>query len=324
MPPVKSAGFPGETGDGIEKSQANDAIRGEGADEVDDYRVSAVIPAFERHAAVGAAVRSVLAQTRVPDEIVVVDDHSPEPITRETIAVDDPRLRIVRLPENRGAAGARQAGVEAAQSDFVAFLDSDDVWLPRKLETQLRLVDRARPLRAVSCGWIADRGAGRRPRGLVPKASSDVRDFASGCWFCPGSTVLVAREAFALVGSFDPSLRRLEDLDWFLRLALAGGEIAVVGEIGARIAIGRRASRPAVARAAEILRERYMGAEPAVRRRLSAYLALEEAAVARNEHRYGAMIVHSFRSLAVFPRRTLHLERWWVETPIPAGGIDAS
>ncbi len=278
--------------------------------------VTAVIPVFNRPRAAARAVASALAQTRAPDEILLVDDCSQPPLTLADLGTGDPRVRILRLDANRGAAGARQAGVDAARGEVVAFLDSDDVWLPGKLAAQLPLLEGAEALTAVACGWDTVPEISGAPERRIPLASADPLDFASGCWFSPGSTVLVPRAAFARVGPLDPALRRLEDLDWFLRFALAGGRLLVAPMAGAVISTGRRGKRGPVEDAARRIRTRIAAlGDPAVTparlRRLEAYLDLERAAAARNEGARAAMLFLMARSFARAPRLQVPLRRWW-------------
>jgi hypothetical protein len=146
----------------------------------------------------------------------------------------------------------------------------------------------------------------------MPIPSSNLIDFASGCWFAPGSTVIVPRAAFSITGPFDPALRRLEDLDWFLRFALRGGRLEVTPVTGAVISIGRRGRGGPVEQASARLLERFSRKlERGMLRRLSAYLDLEMANAARNESRYIAMGFHLTRSLLRCPRTHLPLRQWW-------------
>ncbi len=103
--------------------------------------VSVVIPCYRCADTIGRALESVLAQTARPREVILVDDASGD----GTLAVlrafaarhtETPALRVLPLPENLGAASARNAGWEAASGEYVAFLDADDSWHPRKLELQ--------------------------------------------------------------------------------------------------------------------------------------------------------------------------------------------
>lgn len=278
--------------------------------------VSVVIPTFNRPAATQRALQSVFDQTVSPLEIIVVDDGSDEPFVAN--GRDD--VRVIRLPANRGAAAARQAGIDVARGALVAFLDSDDLWTATKLETQLaawtRLAAADDSLTAVACGWESVSDTAGTSRFLVPVESSDVLDFASGCWFCPGSTVLVPRAAFEKVGPFDASLRRLEDLDWFLRFALRGGRLAVAPFIGAAISTGRRGRPDTIDAAGRAILGKLDLIEDAnlrrqVRKRLDAYLDIERANAALGSGQYLATGGYCIRSLLKRPRLSIPLKRWW-------------
>lgn len=277
--------------------------------------VSVVIPTFNRPEATLRAVASTLAQTHSPDEVIVVDDGSKPPFSQAAAIIRDPRVKILTLPSNRGASSARQAGVDAARGDVIGFLDSDDQWFPEKLAAQIvKLRSSKDPLVAVTCGWMEE---GNQSRQRLPRASSSLADFASGCWFSPGSTVIVPRAAFEIVGTFDPTLKRLEDLDWFLRFALCGGRLEVIPLIGARISIGRRGRSSPVEEASAKILERFTGKlEPRILQRLAAYLDLERSVAARNDGHYGAMACLLARSFIRHPRLGLALERWWQERNI--------
>jgi teichuronic acid biosynthesis glycosyltransferase TuaG len=97
--------------------------------------VSVVIPCYRAAATLGRAVDSVLAQTQAPAEVIVVDDASDD-ATPQVIAALPSSLKKILLPENRGAGSARNAGWQAATQEFIAFLDADDAWHPKKLELQ--------------------------------------------------------------------------------------------------------------------------------------------------------------------------------------------
>jgi len=101
----------------------------------DLYSVSVVIPAYNSEKFVARAVNSVLSQTRRADEIIVVDDGSTDSTAAE-VSKFGPKIRFVQQ-ENAGASAARNAGVEAATSEWIAFLDADDEWLPEKLQLQI-------------------------------------------------------------------------------------------------------------------------------------------------------------------------------------------
>ena len=102
-------------------------------------KVSVILPTFNRRHSLPAAMASVLGQSERDLELIVVDDASTEQIEDLVYASGDPRVRYLRRPCNGGAAAARNTGLAQARGDFIAFQDSDDLWLPGKLERQLTI-----------------------------------------------------------------------------------------------------------------------------------------------------------------------------------------
>jgi glycosyltransferase involved in cell wall biosynthesis len=209
--------------------------------------ISVVIPAYNRAATIRVAIESVLRQTWTDFELIVVDDCSADDTLAEVARVDDPRLRVIESPINRGAASARNAGVEEARAAWVAFQDSDDEWLPTKLEKQMsRLAALGPDQVAAYCGMIV---LGRKapPNGAAPKPSDNrpaVRYFppldepvVEGDLLVPllrknlisTQTLIARRDALREMGGFDASMRALEDWDCAIRLAQMG-PIAFVDE----------------------------------------------------------------------------------------------
>lgn len=239
--------------------------------------VSVIIPVFDRQEAGIRAIESARRQSLDRIEIIVVDDASPVPFALTSEQQDDARISLLRCQANKGAAGARNVGIANANAPLIAFLDSDDTWQPAKLERQLdawgtRPVDE---LFALATGFTHV-GASGSPRVRIPVASARIMDFASGCWFCPGSTVLVTRNAFDVVGPLDERLRRLEDLDWFLRFAIAGGTLGVLPEPLVTISAGWRGRPGPVAAARDTILAKYAGDDfSAVASALRRYLSLE-------------------------------------------------
>ncbi|HLN24549.1 MAG TPA: glycosyltransferase family 2 protein, partial [Patescibacteria group bacterium] len=193
--------------------------------------VSVVIPCFNHHASILRAVQTVLAQTCPADEILLIDDGSEPPLADMLGELPAP-VRLVRLACNAGAAAARNHGVALATGDMVAFLDSDDEWLPTKLERQVAwMVERGARI-AASAFWYHKiiNGSLRSARVRLPQPALRQGDLALGCFLSPGSTLMVERAVFAEVGSVDVGLRRLEDWDWLLRCLSHGIAIAVMPE----------------------------------------------------------------------------------------------
>jgi glycosyltransferase involved in cell wall biosynthesis len=283
--------------------------------------ISVIIPALNRPEKLRRAVNSALAQADVEGqqiEIVIVDDGSTPPIRWED---GNPGVRIVRLATNVGPAGARNAGIRASTGEYLAFLDSDDIWLSDKLRLQFAALEEARrrqpgALVAMACAFhCPDRRTGRLQERL-PKSAHDILDFASGCWFAPGSTLFLHRTAFDRVGMMDEDLRRLEDLDWFIRFGSLGGRLHVVPGSGAVIAPSFSADFDTVRTSSRRISARY-GAQgpdalpPQAWRRLQAYLALEQGAALLLTRDYARAASYLLRSLFLKPRLQGAVEPFW-------------
>ncbi|MDS0261401.1 glycosyltransferase [Haloarcula sp. S1CR25-12] len=206
-------------------------------------RVSVVVPAYERADVVGRAIDSALAQTMADLEVVVVDDGSSDGTRGVVEGYDDERVRPLAHERNRGVSAARNTGVAAARGEYVAFLDSDDEWLPRKLERQLAAVDeRGEGWVGAYCdvataglsaaGRLATVVSERLFRSTAPREGG--RELAESLlsmqvFMGPGSTLLVERSALAAAGEFDEGLAIYEDWDLVLRV-LGVGKLAYVDE----------------------------------------------------------------------------------------------
>jgi glycosyltransferase involved in cell wall biosynthesis len=192
--------------------------------------VTAVIPTYDRLPLLMQAVASVRAQTFGDWELVVVDDGSTDGSAEAVEALADLRIRVVRQPHAGNVAAARNAGVRAGSGAWVAFLDSDDVWEPRKLEVQL---DAARDAGArwsyTALRLIDDAGRpiAMRAGEFRPLSGSIVRELLTHQTAATLSTLLVARAMLDEVGGFDEGPRLREDYDLVLRLAAAAPAAAV-------------------------------------------------------------------------------------------------
>lgn len=280
--------------------------------------VGAVIPSFNRAQSTWAAVRSALASTRPLERIVVVDDASEPRLAVPADLAGERSLTLIRLEQNSGPSAARARAVATLDTDYVAFLDSDDLWVPEKLAAQMAVLAELAfdPLAAVVCPWTVTGEGGVVLETRRPRASASLSDFASGCWYAPGTTMVMARRAILDAGNFDPRLRRLEDLDLMLRFAQAGGRLVVAPLTGASIARGRNARRATVDQAAALLRLKFgrdgpSALPPAVYRRLDAWLAIEEVVAARNDGAWPRAFARLGHSFLMAPRLSIQLERWW-------------
>jgi glycosyltransferase involved in cell wall biosynthesis len=290
-------------------------------------RVSVIIPLYDRQALGERALRSARSQDVDDMEVVVVDDGSDPPFEVPADLASDPRVRAVRHEKNRGAGRSRDTGVAAARGDWIAFLDSDDYWLPGTLAPRLDMAGRAfaatgDPMVAYAAGFVLDRrlNGHQQQETRIPLPSADIADFLSGCWFAHGSTALLRREAFARVGECDPVLRRYEDYDWFVRFALAGGRLDVWPHVAAIVEVTKKPRVAAVHEVVDHLRAKYADPNgpyrlaPDAINRLEACLDFELASSLSADKKWLGTLMHLARSFWRVPRTTLHLRRLW-KTP---------
>lgn len=182
--------------------------------------VSAVIPVYNRAGPVAAAIESVLQQTWEPLEIIVVDDGSSDGTAALVRARFGGRVRLLRLPANRGVSHARNRGFAFSRGAYVAFLDSDDLWHPEKTARQLAFM-RLRPELLISQTDEIWMRRGRRVNPCRHHAKPDGEIFSAclaRCVVTP-SAVMMRRDFFARVGLFDETLPACEDYDLWLRTA---------------------------------------------------------------------------------------------------------
>lgn len=182
--------------------------------------VSVVIPAYNASRTIAETLESALAQTLADIEVIVVDDGSSDDTAEVIRRHEDPRVRLLQRP-NGGVASARNAGIELARGDWLAFLDSDDIWLPHKLERQLELMsvhpgcqasegsayfvdDELKPLKLRRCVPVDDPLLSFLRFQNLPNAASS--------W-------VVRRSLIEEIGPFNADLVILEDWEFSLRLA---------------------------------------------------------------------------------------------------------
>lgn len=187
--------------------------------------VSVVIPCKDRQLPLRRALASVFAQTFEDFEVIVVDDGSAVPLGAIGLK-EESRLRFVRHEVNQGAAAARNSGIAAARGRLVAFLDSDDIWLPNKLAQQVTFMNRlADPdLSASFTGVVVQRDGchiDKYPR-ICKRPNEKIADFV---WlrggFIQTSGVMVGR-AVARSVAFEVAQRMHQDLSWYMALEAVG------------------------------------------------------------------------------------------------------
>jgi glycosyltransferase involved in cell wall biosynthesis len=181
--------------------------------------VTVIVPTFNRAEKVARAVSSVIGQTFVDFEIIVVDDGSQDN-TERTVARFGKRLTYIAHTSNLGVSAARNTGIKKSTSPLIAFLDSDDYWLPEKLAIQVDFF-KNNP-EAVACQteefWIRN---GRRvnPKKKHLKPSGDIFEPSLKLCLVSPSAVMLKRTLLEEVGLFDETLPACEDYDLWLRIA---------------------------------------------------------------------------------------------------------
>lgn len=179
--------------------------------------VSVVMPTYNRSAVVGSALKSVLEQTHEDFECIVIDGGSTDGTQEVIESFDDPRVRLLRRDEPAGVSAARNRGIEAADGDLIAFIDSDDWWHPEKLERQVAALRDAPPsCGVVYCAIEKDVGEPLMRDGATGDIAESMRHLDIPTYT---STLLVTREALSDCGGFDERLPCFEDWELCLRLA---------------------------------------------------------------------------------------------------------
>lgn len=184
--------------------------------------VSVIIPTHDRAHLIGPAIKSVLNQTYWDLEIVVVDDGSSDNTEEVVRSLKDERIRYIRHEKNKGATAARNTGIKAAKGEYIAFQDSDDEWLPEKLEKQMKVFENV-PLKVgvVYSGFLRIVNGKKEyiPYSWVIKKEGDIHKELLKGSFITTPSIVVRKKCFEKAGMFDECLPRLQDWELVLRLS---------------------------------------------------------------------------------------------------------
>ncbi len=194
-----------------------------GADPVPDRSVDVVIPAYNCTATIVETLQSVFNQTHQPRCIYVVDDGSTDGTVALVKELNSPLVQVLE-PGRGGVSHARNAGIKAGSSRYVAFLDSDDLWTPDKLERQIKALEQNPDCDVVHCVFQRiDVSSEVIPESItIPERSGSIfEDILIHEVTVGGSAsgVLVTRKAIDSIGGFDERLSFSEDVDFWVRLA---------------------------------------------------------------------------------------------------------
>jgi glycosyltransferase involved in cell wall biosynthesis len=193
-------------------------------------QVSVIVPAYRVTAYIQEAIESVLAQSFQDFELVVVNDGCPDTEALERVLQPyQSRIVYLKLEKNVGLASARNAGIQAARSPYIALLDADDIYEPNYLEVQLGILQADPAIDIVYCDAriFGDTcSAGRTNMELSPSEGEVTFASLVSLKCAVGVYVTGKREIFFKAGLFEPGRRRVEDFDLWLRVTKAGGRIA--------------------------------------------------------------------------------------------------
>lgn len=204
--------------------------------------ISIIIPAYQRENVIPRAIRSVLSQTFLDFELIIVDDHSTDNTRAivEKFIESDPRVKYIFLESNQGPACARNAGVKSSQGEYIAFLDSDDEWYPSKLEKQVGILQQFPEIDVVFTDSLNNNEENGKTnllsevngdflRELQPRLlhgyqhvylfDGPFRKVVYKKCFILISTVALRRSCYDRIGGFNPARFGTEDIDLFTRLA---------------------------------------------------------------------------------------------------------
>jgi len=183
--------------------------------------VSVIIPNYNYASYVGKAIDSVLGQTYSNTEIIVVDDGSSDG-SLDVLRQFGDRIKVIEQ-KNQGVSMARNNGVAASTGEYVAFLDADDIWLPEKLEKQMRIFDSDTEVGLVHCPMIYidkdDHELSQSEEGMEGWVATEFLRFDRGVVLGAGSTAVTPKTVFEEVGGFDRRQTTAADWDFSYRVA---------------------------------------------------------------------------------------------------------
>lgn len=182
--------------------------------------ISIILPVFNAETTIAETIHSVLAQTLIDFELLIINDGSTDATLDIISTIDDPRINIFTFP-NSGVVKSRNRGLEKASGELISFIDADDLWTPNKLERQWHALQ-ANSNASVAYSWTNYINASGKfvREGWHSQADGDVyAELAKNCFIENGSNILFRRLILSEIDGFDDSLLMCEDWDFYLRLA---------------------------------------------------------------------------------------------------------
>lgn len=186
--------------------------------------ISIVIPLYNKQNAIKTTLLSVLGQSYIHYEVIVVDDGSTDRSTQQVLDIKDDRIRLIQK-ENCGVSSARNRGIQAAKYEYIALLDGDDLWEKNYLEEQVKLINDFPEAKMWGVNF-AETYSGKIIRDLPTGLSKKYRGYVYDYFLIKGrisdlfhsSAVVIKREVFEQVGYFDERIKYAEDNDMWFRI----------------------------------------------------------------------------------------------------------
>jgi teichuronic acid biosynthesis glycosyltransferase TuaG len=192
-----------------------------------NFSISVVIPFYHAEEFFETALNSVLAQSFKVKEIIVVNDGCGE--KAEVFLAQFPEIITINLNENKGPSNARNIGVKAAKSDWIAFLDADDEWLPNKLREQITFLEKNPQFSACHTGIETFNTQGNVSIFVDKPFDTSIEDLLKSSHVTPPS-LLIKKEVLETVNYFDINMQCSEDHDFSIRVLMAGFKIGFLNQ----------------------------------------------------------------------------------------------
>jgi len=287
--------------------------------------ISFIIPTYNRTNTTHRAIGSIVSQN-IEAEIIVVDDASTQPYQLTEHNQSNPAIKIIRHNKNRGPAAARNTGIAAASHPLISFLDSDDYLIEDTLKQRIEFALDAGILKnegahqIIGCGWQETNSSGEINKIRHPKPSASSNDLFSGCWFCPGSAVIMNRTWLAETNiNLDEDLKRLEDLDFFMRLGKIGAAYISQKLIGVSISASDSRYPDVIIGACEAMMNKHLyendNLDQEQKKRLKAYLFYELSRAYISKSEYHRALDYLVKSFIQRPRLSLYPGPGWTKSP---------
>ena len=210
-------------------------------------KISVIIPVYNHAHRVGSAIHSILAQTYQNYEIIVVNDGSTDNL--EEILQQFDNIKCLNHDSNLGRAAARNTGILAARSEYVAFLDADDQWMPQKLAQQIDFLEINITVSICLSGYEILMPNGQHVKKPFIETQAWERYFLKYIGLSDGSVPMIRRSCFEKIGLQDTALVWHENWDWLLRATNQGCKVGYIRE---RLSLKRQSQK----RAPAVLREK--------------------------------------------------------------------